>query len=186
MHLTIEHSVWSEVCSYIVRGLYREFFLSNLKWNGLTWARWIRGHLACLFKTQCSVFKHWTLVSKIWKNVFGHGVQNRIVWKLLLQNPCLNSIFWNVAGADFKQQTDVFDGTSVIKLNSLINFFGLCSDPPDQLFFNLCLLSSLYSHLISPLLSSLCIVRTHVYLTHLSSLLSSLLFRTFAQLFLQK
>ena len=125
-------------------------------------------------------------MSKIWKNVFGHGVQNRIVWKLLLQNPCLNSIFWNVAGVDFKQQTDVFDGTSVIKLNSLINFFGLCSDPPDQLFFNLCLLSSLYSHLISPLLSSLCIVGTHVYLTHLSSLLSSLLFRTFAQLFLQK
>ena len=88
--------------------------------------------------------------------MFGHGVQNRIVWKLLLQNPCLNSIFWNVAGADFKQQTDVFDGTSVIKLNSLINFFGLCSDPPDQLFFNLSpLLSILSSHLSSPLCAQL-------------------------------
>ena len=83
-----------------------------------------RARLVTLFKTQCSLFKHLTLVSKILKNVFGHRFQNRIVWKLLLQNPCLNSVFWNVLGADFKQQTGVSSGTSVIKLNTF-------KDPPN-------------------------------------------------------
>ena len=101
--------------------------------------------------------------------MFGHGVQNRVVWKLLLQNPCLNSMFWNVAGADFKQQTDVSDGTSIIKLNSLISFFGLCSDPPDQLFFNLCFLSSLYSHLFTPQTQLYKEDRAQSELTHLIS-----------------
>ena len=34
-----------------------------------------------------------TLVSKRQKNMFGHGVQNSVVWKLLLKNPCLNNMF---------------------------------------------------------------------------------------------
>ena len=80
-------------------------------------------------------------MSKILKNVFGHRFQNKVVWKLLLQNPCLNSVFWNVLGADFKQQIGVSSGTSVIKLNTL-------KDPPDQLFW--IFVSSLYSHLFTP------------------------------------
>ena len=35
--------------------------------------------------------------------MFGYGVQNKVVWKLLLKNPCLNNMFWSVAGGDFKQ-----------------------------------------------------------------------------------
>ena len=101
----------------------------------------LRARLVTLFNTQCSVFKYWTLVSKILKNVFGHHFQNRAVWKLLLQNPCLNNVFWNVLGADFKQQTGVSSGTSVIKLNTL-------RGPPDQLFW--IFVSSLYSHLFTP------------------------------------
>ena len=34
-----------------------------------------------------------TLVSTRQKNMFGHGVQNSVVWKLLLKNPCLNNMF---------------------------------------------------------------------------------------------
>ena len=55
--------------------------------------------------------------------MFGHGVQNKVVWKLLLKNPYLNNMFWNMAGGDFKQETDAFNGNFVIKAKYITNFF---------------------------------------------------------------
>ena len=128
--------------------------------------------MVCQLKTQCSVFKHWTLVSKWQKYMFGQSVQNAVVWKLLLKNQCLNNMFWNVAGGDFKQWTHVSDGNYVINLNTFTQLFWLLMDPLISFFFNF-VSSPLYCHLISPLFSVL-------------SRLKKKKFRTYDQLFLQK
>ena len=112
--------------------------------------RKIRGRLVCQLKTQCSVFKHWTLVSKWQKYMFGLSVQNTVVWKLLPKNQCLNNMFWNVAGGDFKQWTHVSDGNYVINLNTFTQLFLLLMGPLTSFFFNF-VSSPLYCHLISPL-----------------------------------
>ena len=116
--------------------------------------RKIRGRLVCQLKTQCSVFKHWTLVSKWQKYMFGLSVQNTVVWKLLPKNQCLNNMFWNVAGGDFKQWTHVSDGNYVINLNTFTQLFLLLMGPLTSFFFNF-VSSPLYCHLISPLFSVL-------------------------------
>ena len=90
-----------------------------------------RGRLVTLSKTQCSVFKHWTLVSKILKNAFGQPTVFWVVWKWLLQKPYLNSVFWNQLGADFKTTKLFSSGTLVIKVRferaHLVSFFGRLS-----------------------------------------------------------
>ena len=90
-----------------------------------------RGRLVTLSKTQCSVFKHWTLVSKILKNAFGQPTVFWVVWKWLLQKPYLNSVFWNQVGADFKTTKLFSSGTLVIKVRferaHLVSFFGRLS-----------------------------------------------------------
>ena len=116
--------------------------------------RKIRGRLVCQLKTQCSVFKHWTLVSKWQKYMFGLSVQNTVVWKLLPKNQCLNNMFWNVAGGDFKQWTHVSDGNYAINLNTFTQLFWLLMDPLISFFF--LILSPLLCTVISSLLSSLC------------------------------
>ena len=101
------------------------------------------GRLVCQLKTQCSVFKHWTPVSKWQKYMFGLSVENAVVWKLLLKNQCLNNMFWNVARGDFKQWTHVSDGDYVINLNTFTQLFWLLMDPLISFFFfKFCLLSS--------------------------------------------
>ena len=77
--------------------------------------------------------------------MFGHRFLVRVVWKLLFKTPCLNNIFWNHLEANFKQQTLVSSGTSVIKLNTLMG-------PTWLAFLNVCLLSLLSSlHAPNPL-----------------------------------
>ena len=95
----------------------------------------LRGRWVCQLKTQCSVFKHWTLVFRWQKYMFGLSVQNAVVWKLLLKNQCLNNMFWNVAGGDFKQWTHVFYGNYVINLNTFTQLFWLLMDPLISFFY---------------------------------------------------
>ena len=51
------------------------------------------------YSVQCLNTEHQGSMSKIY---VGPSVQNAIVWKLLLKNQCLNNMFWNMAGGDFK------------------------------------------------------------------------------------
>ena len=102
-------------------------------------------------------------MSKRQKYMYGLSVQNSVVWNLLLKNQCLNNMFWNVAGGDFKQWTHVSDGNYVINLNTFNQLFWLSMDPLISFFFFL-ILSPLLCTLISSLLSSLCspsCLRTH-------------------------
>ena len=70
--------------------------------------------------------------------MFGGPFLFKVVWKILFKNPCLNRVFWNHLGADFKQQDTSFSGTSVIN-------WTLLYGPTWSAFFQVCLLSLLSS-----------------------------------------
>ena len=59
--------------------------------------------LVCHLKTQCSVFKHWTLVFKNKKNMFGVPVLSLLFEKHCSKTNVIKPIFWNQLRIVFKQ-----------------------------------------------------------------------------------
>ena len=59
------------------------------------------GRLVCRLKIQCSVFKHWTPGFKCQKYVWSISSKCYCL-KIITEKQCLNNMFWNMAGGDFK------------------------------------------------------------------------------------